>query len=89
MSKWKKPNGRDHRWNRAALIKRDGLICQLCQEPISNMSDLTLDHIIPVSRGGTDKLDNLRLAHELCNRERGNGFFNHTINERNINYGNP
>ncbi len=37
------------------------------------MRDLTIDHIQPQSKGGTDRLDNLRLAHERCNRKRGNG----------------
>lgn len=62
-------------WNRQALIKRDGAICQLCLEPIDSMKDATIDHITPVSKGGTDQLNNLRLTHHLCNQERGNGFF--------------
>lgn len=30
----------------------------------------SLDHILPVSKGGTDFLDNLRLAHRKCNMDR-------------------
>lgn len=45
MGKWKKPQGKEHRWNRAALIKRDGTLCQLCKEPIDHMCDVTIDHI--------------------------------------------
>jgi 5-methylcytosine-specific restriction endonuclease McrA len=32
----------------------------------------TLDHIIPTSRGGTDTLENLKLACASCNSSRGN-----------------
>ena len=70
--KWRKPEGREHRWNRAMLVKRDGMVCALCGEPIATLSEVTIDHIVPLSRGGTDRLDNLRLAHEACNKRRGN-----------------
>lgn len=44
-----------------ALIDRDGLICS---EPgCKEYKDITIDHIIPVSKGGTDDLENLRF---LC-----------------------
>lgn len=32
----------------------------------------TLDHLIPTSRGGTDTLENLRIACQSCNSSRGN-----------------
>lgn len=63
-------------WNRRMLINRDGMVCGICKEPIEKMSDVTIDHIEPASKGGTDKLENLRLAHEFCNNQRGSGFFN-------------
>jgi 5-methylcytosine-specific restriction endonuclease McrA len=75
MGKWKKPWGRELRWNRTQLLRRDGNMCQLCQEPMTNMDEVTVDHIQPTSQGGTDRLDNLRLVHEGCNQERGPGFF--------------
>jgi 5-methylcytosine-specific restriction endonuclease McrA len=33
---------------------------------------LTLDHITPVSKGGSNKISNLRLMCAPCNEERGN-----------------
>lgn len=63
------------RWSRRQLIRRDGMICGLCQEPIESVKDITIDHIQPKCKGGSDKLENLRLAHEQCNRLRGEGFF--------------
>jgi 5-methylcytosine-specific restriction endonuclease McrA len=32
----------------------------------------TIDHVIPISKGGLDVLDNLRLAHWICNIKKGN-----------------
>lgn len=44
-----------------ALIERDGCECSVCGE----IEDLAIDHIIPLSKGGSDELDNLQL---LCPR---------------------
>ena len=41
--------------------------CSLCGEPGAT----TVDHIIPVSRGGTGAITNLRPAHLKCNSGRG------------------
>lgn len=59
-----------------ALIKRDAGICQICGEP-TNDDDIvngrigrmypTLDHIIPLSKGGSHTWDNVQLAHMHCN----------------------
>ena len=59
----------------AALIKRDGLKCKLCNEEIDmhrlGLFGVSVDHIVPRSKGGTDELPNLRLAHCICNALRG------------------
>ena len=60
------------------LMARDGHDCCLCRELLSrhvkeSQNDwyITFDHIIPRSFGGTDKLNNLQLAHQCCNIARG------------------
>lgn len=64
------------------VLDRDGWQCQLCWRPIDPLCRMpqpgapTVDHIVPVSEGGTDALDNLRAAHFDCNRKRGAGTFN-------------
>ena len=47
-------------------------ICQGCliSFPFRN---LTIDHVIPSSRGGTDHIDNLQLLCGACNSVKGNG----------------
>lgn len=54
------------------LLGRDGAACRLCGEEFTDVAEPTIDHIWPVSRGGTSQLDNLQLAHALCNNRRGN-----------------
>lgn len=66
---------------RREVYDRDGLVCQLCDEPTEPdsppMSDWhpTLDHIVMVSEGGSDHVDNLRVAHRWCNVARNHGLF--------------
>lgn len=62
-----------------ALYRRDSGVCYLCGEKCDwNDRDLfsvrdkypTIDHIIPVSRGGLHSWDNIRLAHFKCNLDK-------------------
>jgi 5-methylcytosine-specific restriction endonuclease McrA len=50
--------------------KMQGDRCFYCGEPLGD--DRTLDHYIPLSRGGADEFDNTRAAHRQCNRDKGN-----------------
>jgi 5-methylcytosine-specific restriction endonuclease McrA len=53
--------------------------CHLCHEPIDYNADwldplsFTIDHIIPIARGGADVLENLAPAHRKCNRDKSDG----------------
>lgn len=53
---------------RALVYERDEFTCQLC----GATDDLTLDHIIPWSHGGSDTITNLRVLCRSCNSSRGN-----------------
>jgi len=60
--------------SRAALRARDGDDCWLCHRPMrfggppNCGKAATIEHRLPVSKGGTDALDNLVLCHVGCNR---------------------
>jgi 5-methylcytosine-specific restriction endonuclease McrA len=41
--------------------------CYLCGDPMTS-SDASLDHVMPLARGGASSPENVRWAHTLCNR---------------------
>lgn len=49
------------------LIERDGARCFYCEESLLEPWLYTLDHWIPVSRGGKNTFSNYRLACASCN----------------------
>lgn len=55
---------------RAYIIERDNSRCHLCRKKCKP-SEIHLDHVIPLSKGGTHTLENLRVAHAKCNIAKG------------------
>jgi len=55
-----------------ALIERDGYQCKSC----GSQDDLSIDHITPLSKGGSDDLDNLQLLCRSCNSSKGDSYDN-------------
>lgn len=65
----------------AKLIKRDGLRCALCGKmcdpndhswsEYSGPMYPSIDHIVPMSKGGGHVWDNVQVAHIICNSEKG------------------
>ena len=53
-----------------AIYTRDEGVCHLCGE-LTPRREATLDHVVPLSKGGSDHHTNLRLAHRSCNSGRG------------------
>jgi hypothetical protein len=75
---------------RLAIYLRDGLACAYCGTTVENGAKLTLDHIIPHSKGGSNSETNLVTCCLTCNSARGNrsmkgfavkvaGYLNHGI----------
>lgn len=58
-----------------ALVGRDGKHCYLCNKPFSNNNRPTIDHIKPLSKGGSWHFDNLALAHLACNQDKADREF--------------
>lgn len=58
---------------RKALIKLYGCTCVWCGTYMEK-HDRTIEHMLPRSLGGTNALNNLRLAHWSCNHQRGANY---------------
>lgn len=56
------------------VLNRDNYRCVKCgQSPVNNPKiDLEIDHIIPVSKGGTNDIDNLQTLCKKCNQGKKN-----------------
>lgn len=61
---------------KARVIRRDAGICYLCGQPGAD----TADHVLPVARGGTHDMSNLKAAHvtpcheDKTERDRREGY---------------
>ena len=56
--------------SRENVYRRDNFECVYCGD--NNRKTLTLDHVIPQSKGGKDSWDNLVTACRRCNGEKSN-----------------
>lgn len=70
------------------VIEKYGIVCHLCNNIIDLnaprggrgagklglnwQNGLHIDHVIPISKGGSDTLDNVRPSHAKCNLSKGN-----------------
>lgn len=60
------------------LYERDGGVCWICGKPCDYSAHYndsaypSVDHVVPISKGGKDEWDNIKLAHRGCNSSRGN-----------------
>ena len=60
--------------SRAMIYKRDGHKCQYC----GSTRRLTIDHVLPRSKGGDDSWNNLVVACSKCNTVKGDKLLEHT-----------
>ena len=65
------------RLTRKEIFIRDGYKCQYCGIE-AELSQLTIDHVIPKQKGGIDTWDNLVTACSQCNTNKGNSFLKET-----------
>jgi hypothetical protein len=56
--------------NNRTLFRRDANVCMYCADRFST-SDLTRDHVSPLSQGGTDNWTNVVTACRRCNNHKG------------------
>jgi 5-methylcytosine-specific restriction endonuclease McrA len=60
--------------SRSLIYKRDDYECQYCRSE----KNLTIDHVIPRSRGGQDTWENLVACCSKCNLKKGNLLLSET-----------
>jgi 5-methylcytosine-specific restriction endonuclease McrA len=53
-----------------AIRERDRGLCYLCGEAV-DPADLHFEHVIPLSRGGSHSMENIRVSHAACNWRKG------------------
>lgn len=56
---------------RYRIMQRDGFKCCLCGRTAANGIELEVDHIIPISKGGSSEEKNLQTLCRDCNRGKG------------------
>lgn len=62
----------------AAIYRRDANECQICGEPIDMAARFphplspSIDHVQPISKGGSHTYENVQAAHLRCNMSKGN-----------------
>lgn len=54
------------------VYERDRWVCGICRGPIPKVTDdrelcATLDHVVPLSRGGGHLMSNVQASHWICN----------------------
>lgn len=73
----KKVSGEYEKIDRGAVFERDNFECHICSEPIPMDAKFphplspTLDHVIPLNKGGGHLYSNLAAAHFRCNVIKG------------------
>ena len=59
---------------RRAVFARDDWTCQYC----GSRSNLTVDHVVPRSKGGSSNWENIVASCAPCNRRKGNTMLRHS-----------
>jgi hypothetical protein len=72
-----------HTITRTEILERDDYCCYLCGKQTRTDVDCfhpdspTVDHVVPLSRGGQHTLDNVRTACLRCNSVKGSDLIDH------------
>ena len=65
------PGSRKVGLNRKNLLIRDGYTCQYCKKELTSHNG-TVDHLVPLSRGGQTQWENVVAACKPCNHKKAN-----------------
>ena len=69
------------------MLERDGNQCVECDRGGSDGAQLTMDHVIPFSRGGETTTGNLVTLCSACNGKHGNSHHSHLFALADLHHG--
>ena len=52
-------------------MKFETVYCCICGKPILKANDITVEHVLPLSRGGANDETNWGASHAKCNHKKG------------------
>lgn len=64
--------------DRREVFQRDNWICGICGLPVSE-KDASLDHIIPLAKGGIHSYANTQCSHLLCNMKKSDKMLDRSL----------
>jgi 5-methylcytosine-specific restriction endonuclease McrA len=70
LNKWYSINRKPGSFSRKIVFSRDNWTCQFCNTKLSQ-HDVTIDHVVPKSKGGKTNWTNCVTACKPCNRKKG------------------
>lgn len=70
-SLYKRRRNKSRRKHKQKLWKSSPHTCFYCEKPLI-YEEATLDHVVPLSRGGTNNITNLVICCKVCNKAKGN-----------------
>lgn len=68
-----RPQDRSNSGKREAVYKRDGYRCLKC----GCTENLTLDHVLPRSKGGSNEIENLQTLCKPCNEDKADTYIDY------------
>jgi hypothetical protein len=68
---------------RFEVFNRDSFTCQYCGRKTPEVI-LELEHIIPISKGGTDEIENLTTSCFECNRGKGSDLLDTILKDKDV-----
>ncbi len=71
------PFERRFRINKRNVLLRDGYNCMYCGERL-NLSTITIDHVVPISKSGPHNWHNVAAACKSCNSKKGSKMLSDT-----------
>ena len=76
---------RTNGYAKSFLTKRKDIYCPYCGD-VLNYKNITADHIVPISKGGSNAKINLMVCCKKCNEDRGDEEFYRYLKRSNIKY---